>query len=263
MSKPQFPMLMQVLRELLRTHGIRHRDIAERLNISERTVSRWLSSDKIEASQIEQLCGLLNMTLFDVCELAAQRGDDRVARLTVRQEQELVEDDLLIYTFRQVLRGWTAEEMRDDLQIPEPVLVDALIRLEKLGLIELLPHNQVRLRTVKNIAWLPRGPFTKSINQWLRGSLGDIDFNEPRAVLSFDELKLSQASCAQLRPKLDEVIREARELSEIDRRLNPADTDWYVCIMAIRPSKIQPFPQWPTPSSGWPIPRRAASKPAS
>jgi hypothetical protein len=203
------------------------------------------------------------MTLFEICELAAQRTEERISRLSVSQEQALVEDDLLIYVFRQVLKGWSAEEMQADLQIPEPVLVDALVRLQKLDLIELLPRNQVRLRTVRNIAWRPRGPITKSANQWLRGILEDIDFNDQSSVLAFDEIKLSAGSCAQLRSKFEAVIREAQELGESDRRLNAAETGWHACILALRPSKILPYPQWPAPNRGWPGPRRANGRPPS
>jgi len=164
MTDPQVYILMRVLRELLRSRGLRHRDIAKRLNVAERTVTRWLSSDKIEASQIEKLSGLLNMTFFDVCELASRRIEERTSRLTLQQEQILADDHLLLYVFRQLLKGWTADEISEDLEIPKPVLIETLIRLEKLELIELLPFNQVRLRTVRNVEWLPKGPCSRSTN---------------------------------------------------------------------------------------------------
>jgi transcriptional regulator with XRE-family HTH domain len=241
---------MQVLREQLRGRGLRHRDIAARLQVAERTVSRWLSSDKIEASQIERLCGLLNMTFFDLCEIAAQQIEERVSRLTVQQEQTLAEDDLLLYVFRQLLKGWTADEIRGDLEIPEPILIDALIRLQKLELIELLPLNQVRLRTVRNIEWWPKGPCSRSANNWLSHLLEDADISEPEAIWSFDEIKLSAASLAQLKPKFDQLLQEVRDLSNLDRRQSQDAREWYACILAMRPVKILPYPEWPTPTRG-------------
>ncbi len=252
-------MLMNVLRELLRARGLRNRDIAERLNIAERTVSRWLSNDKIDASLIESLCGLLNITFFELCELASQRVEDRISRLTIQQEQVLAEDDLLLYVFRQLLKGWTTEEIRVDLEIPESALIDALIRLQKIDLIELLPRNQVRLRTVRNIKWLPKGPCSRSANEWLGRAFEDADVSDSQSVWAFDEVKLSEASCAQLRPKFERLLEEIRELSNDDRRLNPDARRWYACILAIHPSQLLPYTRWPAPSRGWTRRRRTAA----
>jgi len=151
MATPQISVLMKVLRELLRARGIRQRDIAERLEVSERTVTRWFSDNDIGLRPVEDLCGMLDLSFFDLCELASSQVEDRISRLTSQQEQALVEDALLVYVFRQILKGWTAQEIGAEREIPEPDLVGALMRLQKLGLIEVLPHNQIRLRTIRNI----------------------------------------------------------------------------------------------------------------
>jgi len=248
MSKPQVSVLMKVLRELLHAQGIRQRDIAERLHAGERTVRRWLSSDEIGVARIEKLCGLLNISFFELCELAATRVEDRITRLTASQEQALVDDGLLTFVFRQVLKGWTTEEIRFDLELSEPELVDALVRLEKLGLIELMPRNQVRLRTVRNIEWAPRGPYSISVNRWLQRCFEGADIGEPGSVWAYDEIKLSAGSVAQLRPKFDRLLEDVRELGDLDRHYNSNGRDWYACILSIRPMDVPTYPKWPAPS---------------
>lgn len=255
-ASPQVPVVMKLLRELFRADGMRQRDIAKRLNVNERTVTRWLSSDTIDASQIEQLCGLLNITFLDLCELASKQIEGRASRLTLQQEQTLADDDLLLYVFKQLLKGWTAEEIREDLAIPEAALVATLIRLDKMELIELLPHNQARLRVARDVEWLPNGPYSRSANGWLDHLLKNVDVGEPDAVWSFDEIKLSKASCAQLKPKFDQLLQEVWALSQMDRRLSQEARQWYACILALRPSVVTPYPEWPSPTRGYHRSRR-------
>ena len=252
MPKSQVPVLMTVLRELLRAHGIRQRDIAERLQVCERTVTRWLSSETIEAALIEDLCGLVGVSFFDLCELAGKRVEQRVSHLTTAQEQALAEDDLLTYVFMQLLKGWSADEIRLDLELAEPILIDALIRLQKIGLIELLPRNQVRLRTVQAVQWRPGGPFSRIVNRWLKRCLENADYNEPDSLWRFDEIKLSAASRAQLRLKFETLIEEVQALSDLDRRLNADAREWYALILTARPSELLPYPKWPSSNRGRP-----------
>ena len=45
--KSQHDVMMEMLRELFRQHGLRFADIAEKLGVTERTVTRWFSADSI------------------------------------------------------------------------------------------------------------------------------------------------------------------------------------------------------------------------
>src|SRR5579859_6815085 len=145
--KSQVEVMMDVLRELFRQHGLRFSDVAERLSVTERTVTRWFSADSVETAVIERMCALVEIDLFALCEIASKRLEARPVRHTLQQEQALAESPLLTYLFAQICKGWTAKELRDDIDIPEPVLVDHLIRLDRIGLIELLPGNEIRLKT--------------------------------------------------------------------------------------------------------------------
>src|ERR1700760_1442058 len=52
--KSQHEVMMEVLRELLRQHGLRFADIAEKLGVTERTVTRWFSADSIETAILQR-----------------------------------------------------------------------------------------------------------------------------------------------------------------------------------------------------------------
>ena len=238
---------MDVLREFLRRHGLRYRDIAKELQVTERTVTRWFASESNDTAVLERLCGLVGLTFFELCELASKRVETRIIHLSLAQEQLLADEGLLSYLFAQILKGWTAEEIQREAEIPDAIFVDGLIRLEKSGLIDFLPGNEIRLRTIKNIQWRPGGPFSRFQNRWLAWVLDKIDIAELRSAWAIDALKLSSSSLAQLQRKFEALRQEALELSDIDRRSHDASRVWYALVLGARQvDLIPPLLEWPT-----------------
>ena len=160
--KSQLDVLMEVLRALFRQHGLWFSDVAERLGVTERTVTRWFSAESVETSVLQQMCGLVGIDFFTLCEIAGKRFERRPMRHTITQEQALADSPLLNYLFAQICKGWTAKELRDDIDIPEPVLIDHLLQLDRLGLIDLLPGNEIRLKTARDMRLIPNGPYAQT-----------------------------------------------------------------------------------------------------
>jgi transcriptional regulator with XRE-family HTH domain len=245
-EKSQPCIMMDVLQDLLRSRGLRHRDISRRLQVTERTVTRWFSNEGVDTRVIERLCELAQISFFDLCELASKRVEQRSCHLTVQQEQALADDELLNYLFAQIVRGWTFEDMLQELELPESYLIAALIRLEKIGIIEFLPGNEIRLRTAKDIEFRKNGPYAKCVNRWLAHSLEKPDIEEPGSLWAFDSLKLSAASIELLRQKCQALRQEARKLSDMDRHLNASKRGWYSVIFTAKPTKMRPVTEWST-----------------
>jgi transcriptional regulator with XRE-family HTH domain len=248
--KSQIRVLKEVLRESLRVRGLGPREIARQLDVSERTVMRWFASSTVDTAVLERLCALLGLSFFDLCELAARRVETRLTKLSAAQEQALVDDALLNYIFVNTLKGWTSAELKQEIDVPEPMFVDALIRLERLGLIGLLPGNEIRLRTTRDIQWRKGGPYSRFINMLLGWSLNKPDISDPRSVWALETIKLSSSSLAQLRRKFDAVLAEAMLLSEQDRRSNDTSRDWHAVVLTARRISFTPLSEWPTQYRG-------------
>lgn len=243
--KSQVEVMMDVLRELFRQHGLRFSDVAERLGVTERTVTRWFSADSVETAVIERMCALVEIDFFALCEIASKRLEARPARHTLQQEQALAESPLLTYLFAQICKGWTARELRDDIDIPEPVLVDHLIRLDKIGLIELLPGNEIRLKTSRDMLLIPNGPYARNLNRWLSEVFSKPNVDEANSVWVCDFMKLTPGSRERLERKFRALMHEAQELSDSDRRANAASREWYGVVLVAKPQDIRPFSEWP------------------
>ena len=243
--KSQHDVMMDVLRELFRQHGLRFADIAEKLGVTERTVTRWFSADSIETAILQQMCELVGIDFFTLCELAAKRRDNRPDRHTLKQEQALAASPLLTYLFVQICKGWTAEELKADIGIPEAVLVDHLLQLDKIGLIDLLPGNEIRLKTARDMRLIPNGPYARNLNRWLGERFKNPNVDEPNAAWVCDFMKLTPGSRERIERKFRALVQEANELSDSDRRANAAGREWYGLVLVVRPENVRPFSEWP------------------
>jgi transcriptional regulator with XRE-family HTH domain len=243
--KSQHDVMMEVLRDLFRQHGLRFSDVAQRLRVTERTVTRWFSADSLETSILQQMCELVGIDFFALCELASRRVESRPSRHTIQQEQALANSPLLTYLFAQICKGWTAQELRDDIDVPEPVLIDHLIQLDKIGLIDLLAGNQIRLKTSKEMILNPNGPYARNLNRWLSEVFKNPNVDEENSAWVCDFMKLTPGSRDQLQRKLRALMQEAYALSDSDRSPNAASRDWYSVVLVVRPQDIRPFNEWP------------------
>jgi len=243
--KSQHDVMMEVLRDLFRQHGLRFSDVAKRLHVTERTVTRWFSAGSLETSILQQMCELVGIDFFTLCELAGRRVESRPSRHTIQQEQALVNSPLLTYLFAQICKGWTAQELRDDIDIPEPVLIDHLLQLDKIGLIDLLPGNQIRLKTAKVMILNPNGPYARNLNRWLGEMFKNPNVDEENSVWVCDFMKLTPGSRETLQRKFRALMQEAYELSDADRRANAVSRDWFSVVLVMRPQDIRPFNEWP------------------
>ena len=150
-SQQQVPALTEALKQLFRARGLPQRVIAEKLGVTPRTVKRWLTGKGLTLQVVEKLCDLLGMTFIEFCEIAKDDLDVRPKRLSPQQERMLLADPHLTFVFNLLMRGWSAQEIQGETGMSKATLVGYLVRLEKLGMIELMPENRVRLLFSRNV----------------------------------------------------------------------------------------------------------------
>lgn len=234
----QTARLLQILKRLFKSRGLRYADIASALGLSLTTLKRRLTGAGLTIPFVEALADLVDATLPELFELANANADTRDRRLTLEQENALHADFRLGFIFSRLQLGWSAREIQDECSIPEIRLIPYLVQLERLGLIDLFPGNRIRLKTTREIEWRKHGPMWRSVDRYLKDVFtmtdsGDVELSRRIAVV-----RLSAPSVAQIDRLFHDVQTEIRRLAQDDRRVPTDEKTWYALLLGARPFDI-------------------------
>ena len=149
--------LVQVLKKTLKSQGFTYKDVAVQLGISEASVKRTFAMESMSLDRLEQICLMLGK---DIADLVYQMDVEqrKLYELTEEQEKELINDPKRLLVAHLVINGWQFNDVLDHYHFSEPELIQHLIKLDKLGLLELLPQNRIKLRISSNFSWRRDGP---------------------------------------------------------------------------------------------------------
>jgi len=231
--------VFEALKMHLKARGMTYADVAKALKISEPTVKRIFALKNCTLERLDEICQLVQV---DLAELA--RGMPResrlINRLTREQEEELMSDPALLLVAVSALHQMRVEEIMATYQLDEAQCVRALLRLEKIGILELHENNRIRLRIARTFSWIPEGP----IMRYVKSQLPDFfahPFDRPGQLMHMISIRLSRAAQVALLQQLEQIAREYSEQHNADARL-PLDQRQPVSVLlAVRPWEPELF----------------------
>ena len=237
------------LKRVLRARGLSYERVAAHLALSVSSVKRMFATNAFSLERLEMVCDLAGVDLLELAQLAdAERL--RVASLTVDQERELVGDPVLLLVAVCAFNRWPFERIRKEYRLSEAALTKLLIRLDRMGLIELLPGNRIRLRIARSFAWLPDGPIHRFFVARLQTEFLSGDFELGRDMHRFAWGMLADESAAALRGKMAELLETFDELTRGDE-VKPHDASHGTCLLvALRRWEPAAFAEMRRPASG-------------
>jgi transcriptional regulator with XRE-family HTH domain len=193
--------LLLTLKRQLKARGLTYRELARALELSEASVKRLFSQQRLTVERLAQIAAVLGLNLAELTALAAA-DTPKLHSLTREQEARLVGDGKLLVIAVCALNHWTLEEMLAEFRLTRAECLKRLLQLDRMGLIELLPGDRIRARIARDFDWLPSGP----IRSYFRAE-GQGDFLEaPFAGLSesaeFVHAMLTTPAQAQLLQEL-------------------------------------------------------------
>jgi transcriptional regulator with XRE-family HTH domain len=222
--------LVDALKRLLKAQGLTYAALAAQIGVSEATVKRMFSRRAMSLVRLEQVCAALHVELSDLAE-EARRGRPPLDQLSEEQEQALVADPALLLALYLVLNRWSQAEVLARYRFSEPEWVLLLARLDRLGIIELLPGNRTRSRTARNFRWRRDGPMQQFFQRQLLPKFFARSFDGPHDQLLLQSGMLAPESAQMLRRRLDELAAEFDRLMAQDAAL-PASARVGVSLVA-------------------------------
>ena len=231
----QTSQLIAALKRCLKAKGISYRQLAEQLQISEASVKRTFAQQSFTLNRLEQICRILDINLYELTKMSALAKDSLPRKLTVLQEQALADDPTLLTYLYLLLNGWASHDINSRYQLDELQGIRLLAALDRLKLIELQPHNKVRLLVSRDLQWLPNGPVRRRYEQQVKMMFIDNNFTAPEHSLRLETAELSSASISILQRRLTQLSEQFAELAELDLATAPADKKGVGLLIALRP----------------------------
>lgn len=228
----QLPLLVACLKRLLRARGIGYREIAQALAVSEPTLKRWFACKGMTIERLEDLCAFADVNLIELIEITTRDADARLRQLSVEQEQALADDKILAFVFAIILRSGSPDELWREQGLEQAALVSYLARLDKLRLIDLLPGNEMRLLTVRDVEWRRDGPMRNQVAQWITAEHAKSTAMRPGMPWGAEMVRLSDASLIRLEEMIRDFQRNIRLLGDAERNASSAPKTWYSLMIA-------------------------------
>lgn len=226
--------MLAALRRTLRAGGWTARRLAEHFAASEASAKRWLAGRGLTLARFEALSALAGMTVAELAEASAQPRRELAQELTLAQEQALSEDSVLSLLFMVIVGGEPWQDFARDFDVPETTIEAALVRLEKLALIDCLPGRRVRALLDRTALWR-KSPLRERFETQMKRQFLDMDFAALDAVYASEVVKLSDEGAARLAEAIERHRRELHRLAEEDRRNALLPRRWHAILFAARP----------------------------
>lgn len=230
---PQSTAVIEVLKRDLKARGITYAEVARAVGLSEVSVKRLFSRGGFTLERIDQICAAAVIEFTDLTR-DFDRERHLIARLTEPQEREIVDDPKLFLVAVCALNLLAYEDILAVYDLQPAELVALLLRLDKMGIIELLPNNRFKLRIARTFAWIPDGPIQTAFRNHAHDFF-DSRFAADNELMILLNGRLSRASVVALLEKLRRVAREFSAQHMEDAVLPAVERPPLSLLLACRP----------------------------
>ena len=240
----QTAQLVDTLKKLLRERKITYSDVASHLNLSEANVKRMFSKRHFTLNRLEEVCTLANADLSYLMS-RMHEGSLIIDELSLEAEKELVANVKLLMMAQLLINRWELDDIISTYTFEELEVTRLLAKLDRLGIIELLPGNRVRNLISRDFKWIHNGPVHKYFEQHVAAEFFNCKFN-PKAgeLLIFMAGMLTRQSNSHMQNSMRRLAREFDELCKEDGKLPVEETYGSGLVLALRPWELSVFAEY-------------------
>lgn len=206
-------LLIQTIKRLLRNHQLTYRDVARSLALSEPSVKRLFSNERLTVERLEQICDLLGITMVELMQ-EAEASRPRLQLLTREQEARIMSDPKLRLVLTCALSHWTLSDILAAYDLSEAECVKCLLVLDGMGIVQMQAGNRIRLMVTRDFDWLPDGPMRK---EFFEAGLPDFlasDFHGEHETLQFAYGMLTEEAAQLLDTEVERLRARLAALHE-------------------------------------------------
>ncbi|RJG05227.1 XRE family transcriptional regulator [Noviherbaspirillum cavernae] len=225
----QATALVDSLKRELKARGITYADLAARIGMSEASVKRMFSQKNFTLQRLDDILRATGIDFRDIT-LIAHDESRLISELTLAQEKEIIGDTKLLIIAVSVLNQLTVDQIVKTYQLTEAEVVKYLVRLDKIGFLDLLPNNRVKLLVSRTFRWIPNGPIHSYFRNLAFSDYLESQFDRDHEWMQLVNVMLSRQSTAALIDRLKQVAREFSQQHQEDAKL-PFDERYAMSFM--------------------------------
>jgi transcriptional regulator with XRE-family HTH domain len=225
--------LITALKRELKIRDLTYAALAQRIEMSEASVKRMLSSGRLSLEQLDAILLVAGIDWTDLVQASAA-SEPLLERLPFNQETALVANPKLFAVAVCCMNNVPAETVLAEFNMSEVELVQALGKLDRMGFLSLLPNNRYNLKLSRTFNWIPNGP----IQEFFRNQAMDYfsrEFTRPGELFQVVNVLLSQASAQKIAHRLRDVAQEINALHLADTKLPYSEKGAQTLLLALRP----------------------------
>jgi transcriptional regulator with XRE-family HTH domain len=211
----QSNLLLKALKRTLKHKGITYSVLAKKTNQSEANIKRIFSKESISVSQLETLCNVAEIELFELIKISKPR-ESLYDRFTEEQELELASTPKMFAILYLLAAGKPTKSILAQYEFTEVLFKRYVLKLDRLGLVELLPKDKIRSKITPNIAWITGGPLEKKYSSEVSKEFMNSSFSGKNEALKLLNGSFSESSIQILSRQMDKYVEKFKELSELD-----------------------------------------------
>jgi transcriptional regulator with XRE-family HTH domain len=232
--------LIDSLKRELKARGITYADLATRIGMSEASVKRMFSQKNFTLQRLDEILQATEIDFRDIA-LVARDESRLISELTHAQEQEIIGNTRLFVVAVAVLNQITVEQIVQTYVLTEAEVVKYLVRLDRIGFLELLPNNRVKLLVSRTFRWIPDGPIQTHFRQEAYSDFLASQFNGDNEMLRLANVMLSKRSISALLDRLKQLAREFSQQHQDEAGLPFEERFSISFLLAARPWMPQAF----------------------
>lgn len=240
--------ILSVLKRMLRERGASYGALAEHLGVSVPTVKRMLNGGPLTLESMANIASFVGSTLFEVAERAASEAKPRHTMFDEAQDALFFEQPEMLAYFEELAAGRTPQAIAAQHGLTKASTVKYLHALERVGLLDALPFDKVRLRVKPPVGF---GRNSRYLKRELRAQVEAlvekvfVRFDAPRGnMVLVKPLRLPRSVHRALATELRELIDRYAALEARLARLAEDEGDPREATMTV---VLHDAFEWPVP----------------
>jgi transposase len=236
-------LLLTLIRQEARRQGLRMRDLASRMRVSEPTVKRWLAGKGVSLKAWTELLAALGLTLQEALE-QVRKVTLHQLEYTEKQEKALSRTPGLLAFYQQLLLGRSIQELQAEHRLSERAVREYLRRLDEIDLLRWEKGLGFRLLKKGEPRWRKNGPLARAF----RKAALDEFLGKHLDGLKLGIYSLPEAEAERLQQQVQSLYLEAWKAEENSKQRKSARRSMGLAVLLeeYEPgflSKIPPRPQ--------------------